>query len=326
MTLPRSQLVCTSVTSRYHCICRCVRQAFLCGEDAVTDKDYSHRKGWVLERLALLAEVFTIDLCGYAVMSNHYHLVISINQDKALQLSDNEVANRWSRLFVLPEVIVRWQQGLVDSSESKLVETLIAIWRRRLADLSWYMRCLNEHIARLANMEDGCKGRFWEGRFKSQAILDDVGLMACMVYVDLNPLRAALVSVPEDSADVSIHQRLAELRSPNKKACCDKPLLLPFSQGRAQPECLPYTLSDYLALLDWSGRAQRVDKPGSIPPNVPMILVRLGIDSGSYLAALACQRLSRGTAIGQLTNSIRLAVATGRHRVVGSLLRARTVP
>ena len=105
MTLPRSQLVCTSVTSRYHCICRCVRQAFLCGEDAVTDKDYSHRKGWVLERLALLAEVFTIDLCGYAVMSNHYHLVISINQDKALQLSDNEVANRWSRLFVLPEVM-----------------------------------------------------------------------------------------------------------------------------------------------------------------------------------------------------------------------------
>ena len=176
MTRPRSQLICPSATSYYHCICRCVRRAYLCGEDALTGKDYSHRKGWVLARLALLAEVFTIELCAYAVMANHYHLVIHINQDKALALSDEEVMSRWSRLFALPAVVVRWQQGqLLDGAESDVVSALVALWRRRVADVSWYMRCLNEHIARLANLEDECKGRFWDGRFKSQAILDNAG-------------------------------------------------------------------------------------------------------------------------------------------------------
>ena len=99
MTLPRSQLICPSSTPNYHCIGRCVRRAFLCGEDALTGKDYSHRKGWVLARLALLAEVFTIELCAYAVMSNHYHLVLHINHDKALSLSHDEVISRWGRLF-----------------------------------------------------------------------------------------------------------------------------------------------------------------------------------------------------------------------------------
>ena len=83
MTLPRSQLICPASTPYYHCIGRCVRRAFLCGEDAMTGKDYSHRKGWILARLALLAEVFTIELFAYAVMSNHYHLVVNINQNKA---------------------------------------------------------------------------------------------------------------------------------------------------------------------------------------------------------------------------------------------------
>ena len=177
MTLARSQLICPASTPYYHCIGRCVRRAFLCGEDTLTGKNYSHRKGWILARLALLAEVFTIELFAYAVMSNHYHLVVNINQNKALSLTHHEVISRWSRLFRVPAMVERWQQGNAQEGETEVAEKLVALWRQRLADVSWYMRCLNEYIAREANLEDGCKGRFWEGRFKSQAILDEPGLI-----------------------------------------------------------------------------------------------------------------------------------------------------
>ncbi|WP_205695306.1 hypothetical protein [Corallincola luteus] len=80
-------------------MCRCVRRAFLCGEDRLTHTDYSHRKQWVLERLALLDSVFTIELCAYAVISNHYHLVIHLNPKNAEQLSDRDVAERLSDIF-----------------------------------------------------------------------------------------------------------------------------------------------------------------------------------------------------------------------------------
>lgn len=147
MTLPRSQLICPSSTPNYHCIGRCVRRAFLCGEDALTGKDYSHRKGWVLARLALLAEVFTIELCAYAVMSNHYHLVLHINHDKVLSLSHDEVISRWGRLFRVPDMVKCWQNSQTVAPQNEQVEKLLALWRQRLCDVSWYMRCLNEHIA-----------------------------------------------------------------------------------------------------------------------------------------------------------------------------------
>ena len=329
MTLPRSQLICPASTPYYHCIGRCVRRAFLCGEDAMTGKDYSHRKGWILARLALLAEVFTIELFAYAVMSNHYHLVVNINQNKALSLTHHEVISRWSRLFRVPVMVERWQQGNAQEGETEVAEKLVALWRQRLADVSWYMRCLNEYIAREANREDGCKGRFWEGRFKSQAILDEPGLMACMVYVDLNPLRACLVSTPEESADVSIHQRLAEykqLAGTNGTATepeANHPWLLPFATATAQSEpiSVPCTFNDYLQLLDWTGRARREDKRGAIVADIPPIMSRLGIDSRSFLSQLARKQLSRGTVIGLATGAAEHAKLTHRQNVRGSLLR-----
>lgn len=320
MTLPRSQLICPSSTPNYHCIGRCVRRAFLCGEDALTGKDYSHRKGWVLARLALLAEVFTIELCAYAVMSNHYHLVLHINHDKALSLSHDEVISRWGRLFRVPDMVKCWQNSQTVAPQNEQVEKLLALWRQRLCDVSWYMRCLNEHIARQANIEDGCKGRFWEGRFKSQAILDKEGLLACMIYVDLNPLRASLVATPEESADVSIHQRLVESSAPQLDT--DHPWLLPFARSAdPEPDCLPYTLQDYLLLLDWTGRVRRYDKRGAIAADEPPILSRLGIERRSFLSNLALKQLSRGTVIGLVTGASAFARLTSRQSVRGSLLR-----
>ncbi len=173
MTQARRALVSAETTPYYHCICRCVRRAFLCGEDRLTGKNFDHRKQWVVDKLKALTEVFAIDVCAYAVMSNHYHLVLKLAPERAEGWTEDEVVERWSTLFGVPVLVARQQSGEAGKAESRKAREIIETWRRRLMDLSWFMRCLNESLARAANAEDGCKGRFWEGRFKSQALLDD---------------------------------------------------------------------------------------------------------------------------------------------------------
>jgi hypothetical protein len=80
--------------------------------------------------------------------------------------------------------------------------------RARLSDPSWFMRSLSEPIARMANKQDECTGRFWEGRFKAQRITDEAGLLACAMYVDLNPVRAAMAESPETSEHTSAYDRI----------------------------------------------------------------------------------------------------------------------
>ena len=80
---PRSQIVSADEVGVYHCVARCVRRAFLCGLDVESGHDYEHRKEWIRERLEELAAIFAIDICGYAVMSNHIHLVLRVRPDLA---------------------------------------------------------------------------------------------------------------------------------------------------------------------------------------------------------------------------------------------------
>jgi len=152
-------------------------------------------------------------------------------------------------------------------------------------DISWYMRCLNESIARQANKEDGCSGRFWEGRFKSQALLEEKALAACLAYVDLNPIRAQMADTPEESDYTSLQLRIRSLvSSPNSQPSQPKQLL-PFAGNprNDMPKGLPFRVEDYLELVDWTGRILRDDKRGSIPANYPPILERLQIDPKHWL-------------------------------------------
>ncbi len=209
MTQARSRQISLSETPYYHCVNRCVRRAFLCGEDAVTGRSYDHRKQWIVDRIASLSAIFAIDVCAYAVMSNHYHVVLRVKPDAADNWTAEEAVTRWKALFRGLPLVDRYLAGKSTSDADKAqAEALIAQWRERLFDLSWYMRCLNEGIAREANREDGCKGRFWEGRFRSQALLDERAVLACMAYVDLNPIRAGLCDTPEASDFTSVQQRM----------------------------------------------------------------------------------------------------------------------
>ena len=162
----------------------------------------------------------------------------------------------------------------------KLVIKCADEYRKRLMDISWFMRVLNEPIARQANREDNCTGRTWEGRFKSQPLLDEAALAACMAYVDLNPIRANIVKTPETSAHTSIM-----LRTKCAKQGEQPSVLAPFigNPKKTMLKGLPFPIEDYLELVDLTGRCIRHDKPGFIDNANNNILTRLNISPKNWL-------------------------------------------
>ncbi len=197
-----------------HAIQRCVRRAFLAGVDSVTGIDYSHRKEIVRRRLETLASVFAIDVLAYAIMSNHFHVVLRNRPDIVDQLSDEEVAEKWLRLYPGERLDISLGQPKIQDIDALSQNgPRIAEIRRRLSDISWFMRALAEPIARLANREDKCTGRFWEGRFKAQRLEDEAALLACAMYVDLNPVRAGLDSEPGRPGFTSAFDRFSKSRN-----------------------------------------------------------------------------------------------------------------
>lgn len=288
MPKPRHTQVSIAATPYYHCVSRCVRRAFLCGVDTLTGNSYEHRRGWIEKRILKLGQLFCIDVCAYAVMSNHYHVVLHLNAAVQQSLSMHEVLVRWQSLYRGNQLVARYlnKEQLCDA-ELKAITDISEQWRKRLADLSWFMRALNEAIAREANFEDQCTGRFWEGRFKSQALLDDQALAACMAYVDLNPVRASMATTPETSDYTSVKKRIAEVqKTPDTTIEPYQPAtLVPFvgNPREPMPQGLPFKLSEYLELLDWTGRIVRDDKCGAITNSTPKILSRLNIETKNWL-------------------------------------------
>ncbi|MCL1156235.1 transposase [Shewanella chilikensis] len=281
MPRPRRTQISLEDTTYYHCCSRVVRRAFLCGDDAYSGKNYDHRRGWVESLLFELEAVFAIDVAAFAIMSNHLHLVLHIDIETANRWTDREVLEQWHKLFKGDELTHKFTQGeLIEAHEVPRLKRTIAIYRSRLCDISWFMRCLNEPIARQANQEDNCTGRFWEGRFKSQALLDEAAVLTCMAYVDLNPIRAKMADTPEQSEHTSIRLRIqAALKSeqPTK--------LLPFIGDECdnQPNGIAFGLKDYLELVDDTGRCIRDDKRGVIGEKSAKLLMRLNIHHENWL-------------------------------------------
>jgi len=292
MTRPRKALISLADTPYYHITSRCVRRAFLCGVDQYSGQNYEHRRQWVVDRIRLLSSLFAIDICAYAILSNHYHLVLKLCPEQLNDLSDDQVIGRWCALFKGPLLIQRYRSGeALSAPEQSTVGDIVNVWRGKLSSISWFMRCLNQPIARQANLEDKCTGKFWESRFTSQALKTEEALLSCMVYVDLNPVRAGIATSPETSSFTSIQERSNPEFSLKRaikaqRQCGDlldfktplKPLLH-FEEGLVNQNQtgILYAFRDYLELVDWTGRIIRNDKRGFIGNQLPPILHRLQI-------------------------------------------------
>jgi hypothetical protein len=267
----------------------------------VTGKNYEYRRTWIRARLEFVAGAMAIEVLGYAVMNNHFHVVLRNRPDIVAELSDRDVALHWWQLCP--------QRKNKDGTPAEPTEFEINSWandaervtelRLRLSSVSWFMRFVAGDIAKRANKDDDVTGRFWEGRFKCQPLLDEAAILACLQYVDLNPVRAGLAASPETSDFTSAQDRIADFQTAAANAetssstKSDRSLtrtqrrqldnaiehgpragwLQPMaldpprkkvrerkSKRRASNKgCLSLTLAEYLALLDWTGRQLRKD-------------------------------------------------------------------
>jgi hypothetical protein len=287
----RSSIVVESVTPWYHCISRCVRREPLCGGG------FAYRKKWIEDRLKELAEIFSIECAGFAVIDNHLHLLLRLDSRQAERWTGEEVARRWLELFPLRDVTgkalpVTGARIRHFTDEPHWVDKT----RKRLANLSWFMKCLKEPIARRANREDDVTGAFWEGRFKSIAVLDETSLLSTAAYIDLNPLAAGAALTPEESAHTSLRVRLDHCESNGSDHNLHEDLstltrnpaqeaglwLLPLDDGRADGAGRPglmvgCTLSFYLSVVDATSRMVRGGK-ATLDAHVAPIFQRLALD------------------------------------------------
>jgi REP element-mobilizing transposase RayT len=298
VTTPRSQQISLSDTAYYHIMSRCVRRSFLCGTDDRTGQCFEHRRQWIEDRIRLLSTVFSIEICSYAVLSNHYHIVLKIDPEPTKDWSFDEVIQRWLCIHKGPFLIHKYLKGEISgTAEMAIVTKLVEDWRIRLSSISEFMQQLNQVISRQANNEEKCTGRFWEGRYKSQPLLTEEALLTAMAYVDLNPIRATMAKTPETSKHTSIKERIRPTFN-IEEALINNPDFNPYYLQRLTIKPLSafegnlksdkqggiiFSYNDYLTLVDTTGRIQRQDKRGSIPNNFLPLLERLGIESDEWI-------------------------------------------
>ena len=286
MPTPRHTIVDESKPGLFHVISRCVRRAHLCGDG------FEHRRDWIQRQLEFLASVMAIDIYAWDILSNHLHILLGIRPDLVADWSDHEVVRRY--LILCPGKWRRRRRGIpVDAppTEVEIDEVLqmdgrVDILRSRMSSLSWCMAKLKEPISRRANREDGCTGHFWEGRFRSIAVLDEAAIVAVATYIDLNSVRAGIIERIESSRHGSIGQRAAAVSGRRPRT-------------RVPLQSIPgFTSEEYLKHVDaWA----RCVSPGkrATPRALPCVLKRLGVSRTTFAALLKrgwdC---AAGTAIG----------------------------
>ncbi len=207
----RSEIFSPDEQAIVHCMNQCVRKLFLLGDDKATKKANRRRRRKFERELKKVSGGFAIDLLSYAIMENHFHLILRSRPDVLAQWSDAEVVKQWHKLC---RVVTDGKGKLVNNPDDQQVAKMlantkkVAKWRARLSDISWYMKLLSERTSRWFNAEDKVPGHFWKGRFKSVLLMDERALMTCSMYVDLNRIQAELAASLESSDYTSIQRRI----------------------------------------------------------------------------------------------------------------------
>ncbi|WP_299011453.1 transposase [uncultured Shewanella sp.] len=301
MTESRKKLIHIDSTPYYHIQNHCVRGTYLVTEidsHLQPSKLDLHRAQWFVDKLVQLSTIFCIDICAYAILNHHYHLVLKVDTDTANRLTINPLIQRWKLLFKLPPLAIKYsEQGSLTETEQKKMNELASLWRKRLTDISWFMRCLNETVSRKINKEENAKGAFWQGRFKSQALLDEPTLLACLMYVDLAPIREQLVQSLENDYLTSIKLRMSAMTQAQEEAqtydingdylaIAQQPsTLLPFDHmTRAGKKVhIPFHLPDYIALIKWTHQGMIQNKIPTAPHSTPKLLIQLSIKKKDWI-------------------------------------------
>ena len=334
MTISRSRLVDTTVSRWYHCISRCVRRAFLMGDEAAPG-----RKDWIENRLKELDQIFAVSVGGFSLMDNHLHLLLRIDPDVASGWSDIEVVERWFKLFPprgADRKPMKVSKEIMDARVANV--TWVAETRKRLSSLGWFMKCLKEPLARLANKQDECTGAFFEGRFKSIAILDEESLLSVCAYIDLNPVAAGIAPTPEESDHTSVKARVEHVQASGRikdlqaaelgsvaavqvsGGLEDDLWLVPIEDQRGRGAVREgmrtgFTLGQYLMLVEYTGRILR-DGKAAISSEVADIFARLGSTPETWGVRMA--KLTGGRLLGRF-----LAASRERLRQLASKLQVR---
>ena len=344
MTIARKDLVWEGERGVYHVMVRCVRRAFLCGVDSYNGVDYNHRKEWIRSRLEKLSGAFAMDVLTYAVMSNHLHVVLRTRPDVVAGWNDEEVVHRWLSVYTpkhggMQGTPVQYVVTKGDVAREMSNATRLADLRSRLGNLSWFMKALNEHISRRANKEEGLTGRFWESRFKCQRLDDDAAILACMCYVDLNPVRSRLAESLEDSEFTGAFDRIMAAKAARRadvlkreaaqmgpeqvaqemekiEGALERGRLLLGLDGEGSPFAY-WGERDYLRLLDATGRELRRDKPGQISAEMRPLLESLELDAEEWLETVQKYGKRFGIVAGTVAHIRAAARELGRNWIKG---------
>lgn len=312
MTRPRSTQVCLDETPYYHCMSRCVRRAFLCGYDEKTKTNYDYRRKWIENKILELSQHFCISVPAYSVMSNHYHVILYVDRDKALALSNKEVAKRWVKIYKPDSLIIDFLNGVkYEKEEKKRLKKRLKEIRERLYSISWFMRVINQYISATCNEEDEVTGAFWASRFQSKALLSDAAVMACMAYVDLNPIRANMAKTIEDSAFTSIKKRI------NGNEDKEKPIVfIGMDESDEKPD-IDIKLGDYINLVKWTAENIHKEniKQGKKTNTMMAVLENNKIPPDYWL--MVCERFEDlfGNTAGKVIDSLRANLVFGTNRM-----------